>query len=325
LCAENPDANFLPATGRLDVLRWPDEHVAFRRDGFVRVDAGVGEGDAISPFYDSMIAKLIVWGETREQALARLDDALARTHIVGPHTNVAFLRRVVNSASFARADLDTALIERERTVLFNQTGLPLEVAAAGVVAHALAAERILEDLDPWSRRDGWRLHGGARRRFDLEFGGMHHAVRLDRAHDGALTLALSERHWPLVVHGSIGERHDILLGQRRWALTVYASGERVSVFAREGSATLLEVDVIASAGEAASEGGRLTAPMPGRVVAFLAQPGQAVKLGQPLAVLEAMKIEHTITAPRDGTVAELLYAVGDQVAEGGELLRLSSE
>jgi 3-methylcrotonyl-CoA carboxylase alpha subunit len=325
LCAENPDANFLPATGRLDVLRWPDEHVVFRRDGFVRVDAGVGEGDAISPFYDSMIAKLIVWGETREQALARLDDALARTHIVGPHTNVAFVRRIVNSASFARADLDTALIERERTVLFNQTGLPLEVAAAGVVAHALAAERILEDLDPWSRRDGWRLHGGARRRLDLEIGGVHHAVRLDRAHDGALTLALSERHWPLVVHASIGERHDIRLGQRRWALTVYASGERVSVFAREGSATLLEVDVIASAGEGAGEGGRLTAPMPGRVVAFLAQPGQAVKLGQPLAVLEAMKMEHTITAPRDGSVAELLYAVGDQVAEGGELLRLSSE
>jgi 3-methylcrotonyl-CoA carboxylase alpha subunit len=325
LCAENPDANFLPATGRLDVLRWPDEHVVFRRDGFVRVDAGVVEGDAISSFYDSMIAKLIVWGETREQALARLDDALARTHIVGPHTNVAFVRRVVNTASFARADLDTALIERERTVLFNQTGLPLEVAAAGVVAHALAAERILEDLDPWSRRDGWRLHGGARRRFDLEIGGVHHAVRLDRAHDGALTLALSERHWPLVVHGSIGERHDIRLGQRRWGLTVYASGERVSVFAREGSATLLEVDAIASAGEGAGEGGRLTAPMPGRVVAFLAQPGQAVKVGQPLAVVEAMKMEHTITAPRDGTVAELLYAVGDQVAEGGELLRLSNE
>jgi 3-methylcrotonyl-CoA carboxylase alpha subunit len=128
-----------------------------------------------------------------------------------------------------------------------------------------------------------------------------------------------------VVHGSIGGRHDILLGQRRWALTVYASGERVSVFAREGSATVLEVDVIANAGEGAGEGGRLTAPMPGRIVAFLAQPGQAVKLGQPLAVLEAMKMEHTITAPRAGTVAELLYAVGDQVAEGGELLRLSDE
>src|SRR6266478_7282489 len=325
LCAENPDANFLPATGRLDVLRWPDEHVAFRRDGLVRVDAGVREGDAISPFYDSMIAKLIVWGETREQALARLDDALARTHIVGPHTNVAFLRRVVNSASFARADLDTALIERERVVLFNQAGLPPEVAAAGVVAHALAVERILEDVDPWSRRDGWRLHGGARRRFDLEFGGMHHAVNLDRAHDGALTLVISGRQWPLLLHASIGDHHDILIGQRRWALTVFASGERASVFAREGSATVLEVDVIANAGEGVSEGGRLTAPMPGRVVAFLALPGQAVKHGQPLAVLEAMKMEHTITSPRDGTIAELLYAVGDQVAEGGELLRLSDE
>jgi 3-methylcrotonyl-CoA carboxylase alpha subunit len=152
---------------------------------------------------------------------------------------------------------------------------------------------------------------------------MHHAVDLNRAHDGALTLVIGERHWPLVLHGSVSERHEILLGQRRWVLTVYATGERVSVFAREGSATVLEVDVIANAGQGASEGGRLTAPMPGRVVAFLALPGQAVKHGQPLAVLEAMKMEHTITSPRDGTVAELLYAVGDQVAEGGELLRLS--
>jgi 3-methylcrotonyl-CoA carboxylase alpha subunit len=232
LCAENPDANFLPATGRLEVLRWPERHVAFERDGFVRVDAGVREGDAISPFYDSMIAKLIVWGETREQALARMEDALAQTYIVGPHTNAAFLRRVVTSASFAHADLDTALIERERAVLFNQAGLPLEVAAAGVVAHALAAERLIEDADPWSRRDGWRLHGGARRRFDLEFSGKHHAIDLDRAHDGALTLIIGERQWPLVLHAQVDQRHDVLLGRRRWALTVFRRRARQRVRAR---------------------------------------------------------------------------------------------
>ncbi len=134
ICAENPDANFLPATGRLDVYRTPA--AASFELGNVRLDAGVREGDAISPFYDSMIAKLIVWGADREQALARLDAALAQTHIVGLHTNVAFLRRVVQSRSFAGADLDTALIERERAALFNAAPLPLEVAAAGVVAHA---------------------------------------------------------------------------------------------------------------------------------------------------------------------------------------------
>jgi 3-methylcrotonyl-CoA carboxylase alpha subunit len=105
---------------------------------------------------------------------------------------------------------------------------------------------------------------------------------------------------------------------------VYARGEQVSVFAPDGSGIAHEVDLIAHAGEGAVEGGRLTAPMPGMVIAFLTQPGDAVKLGQPLAVMEAMKMEHTITAPRDGTVAELLYSAGDQVNEGGELLRLAA-
>ncbi|MBL8287579.1 MAG: acetyl-CoA carboxylase biotin carboxylase subunit, partial [Rubrivivax sp.] len=163
ICAENPDNNFLPATGTLEVARWP-EHVAFRRDeALARVDSGVGEGDAITPYYDSMIAKLIVRGENRTQALARLGAALRDTHIVGLNTNVAFLRRVVASHAFATADLDTALIERERAALFDAAPLPPELAAAGVAAHVLAAETALEDADPWSRRDGWRLHGGAQR------------------------------------------------------------------------------------------------------------------------------------------------------------------
>jgi 3-methylcrotonyl-CoA carboxylase alpha subunit len=145
ICAENPDANFLPATGTLHVARWP-AHVSFERsnDG-PRIDRGFDEGDAISPHYDSMIAKLIVWGENRAQALARLDAALRQTHIVGLATNVAFLRRVVNTQAFATADLDTALIERERAALFDYAALPLECAAAGVVARELALEAALQD------------------------------------------------------------------------------------------------------------------------------------------------------------------------------------
>ena len=332
ICAENPDANFLPATGTLSVLRWPGEHVAFRRNADaerfhepaqVRVDAGVREGDAISPYYDSMIAKLIVWGENRAQALARLDAALRDTHIVGLATNVAFLRRVVASDSFAQADLDTALIERERAVLFDAPGLPLPVAAAGVVAHALAAEAALESADPWSRRDGWRIHGGARRRFDLQQGQAHHVAALERLHDGALRLTLGADSWPIVARPLGADRYDVTLGAERHTLSVYLQGERVAVFGAGGSLELQEFDPIAHAGEQAGGAGRLTAPMPGKVIAIHVKAGDAVMPGQALAVMEAMKMEHTIAAPRAGTVAEVLYAVGDQVAEGGELLRLT--
>jgi 3-methylcrotonyl-CoA carboxylase alpha subunit len=329
ICAENPDANFLPATGTLDVARWP-AHVAFRRNADaepfhepapVRIDRGFDEGDAISPWYDSMIAKLIVWGEDRAQALARLDAALRDIHLVGLQSNVAFLRRVVGTRAFTTADLDTALIERERAALFEAPGLAPEVAAAGVAALAQAEERALETPDPWSRRDGWRLHGGARRRFDLLIGSAPCSVVLTRLHDGATVLELGEHRWPFSATALGDGMHDLTLGERRLRLSVYRVGERIAVFAPEGSALLTEVDRLAHAGDGAAEG-RLTAPMPGKVIALAVQAGDAVKQGQAVAVMEAMKMEHTLHAPRDGEVGELLCAVGDQVAEGAELIRM---
>ena len=323
ICAENPDANFLPATGTLQVARWP-RHVAFERSEMLpRVDSGVGEGDAISPYYDSMIAKLIVWGEDRAMALARLDAALRDTHIMGLHTNVAFLRRVVGSRAFATADLDTALIEREHAALFEAPPLPAEIAAAAVVAHRLASEARLEDADPWSRRDGWRLHGGAQRLLSLQVQGQDLTVAMERQHDGATVLQIGGQRWPFGARVLGGARHDLQLGDRRITAAVYAQGERHAVFTDAGSALVAEFDPIVHAGEGAADGGRLSAPMPGKVVSFLAQVGDKVQRGQALAVMEAMKMEHTLHAPHDGVVAELLYAVGDQVAEGGELLRLT--
>ncbi len=338
ICAENPDAQFLPATGRLAVYRTPPGAVSFERGAHpgvgapsapVRFDAGVREGDSVLPYYDSMIAKLIVWGADRAQALARLDAALAATHIVGLHTNVAFLRRVAASASFANADLDTALIDRERAVLFDAAPLPLEVAAAGVVAHALAAERALEGADPWSRRDGWRLHGAAMRRFDIQVLDAHHVFSLERAGDGAQTLVMGAQRWGFKAMARAGNVHDVTLrdasrGERRWTLSVYATGERFSVFAPQGSAVVDEFDPIAHSADGAAEGGRLTAPMPGKVIALLVKAGDAVTAGQPLAVMEAMKMEHTIAAPADGVVVELLYGPGDQVSEGAELLKMAA-
>jgi 3-methylcrotonyl-CoA carboxylase alpha subunit len=324
ICAETPDNQFLPATGRLDVYRKP-AHSAFAR-GTVRVDDGVREGDAISPFYDSMVAKLIVHGATRAEALARMEAALIETRIVGLSTNVQFLRHVVGSASFAKAELDTALIPREAAALFDQdrVGRPLAVAAA--VAQTLLAERAREGKDPFSRTDGWRPFGLTVRRFDFEYRGEALQVALTYLHDGALQLVVGNDA-PMLMAFTVqpsdsGSLMDLRFNGQRQTVQTWQNGELVHVFCDLGATVITEIDALAHAGEVAAEGGRLTAPMPGKVVSFAVKAGDAVKKGQPLAVMEAMKMEHTIAAPADGTVAELLYAPGDQVAEGSELLKL---
>ena len=324
ICAETPDNQFLPATGRLDVYRKP-EAVSFER-GAVRFDDGVREGDAISPFYDSMVAKLIVHGATRAEALAKLDAALAQTRIVGLSTNVQFLRHVASSAAFASAQLDTALIPREAAALFQQdrVGRPLAVAAA--VAQTLLAERATEGADPFSRRDGWRPFGLTVRRFDFEYLGESLQAQLSYLHDGALLLAAGEVSGPLVftaLPADSGTLIDLSFNGQRQTVQTWQRDELVHVFCDLGATVITEIDALAHAGEAAADGGRLTAPMPGKVVSFSVKAGDAVKKGQALAVMEAMKMEHTIAAPADGTVAELLYAPGDQVAEGAELLKIS--
>ncbi|MDR7152388.1 3-methylcrotonyl-CoA carboxylase alpha subunit [Hydrogenophaga palleronii] len=331
ICAENPDNQFLPATGTLQVYRKP-AHTAFRPplpragEGWgegVRFDDGVREGDAISPFYDSMIAKLIVHGDTREQALARLDEALAETRIVGLATNVQFLRHVAASDSFAQAKLDTALIPREAAVLFQQDRVGRDQAVAAAVAQTLLTERAAEGADPFSRRDGFRSHGLTVRRFDFEYLGEGMLAYLTYERGGALTLKVDETTSPLVFEAVAGgSRFDLQYAGQRQVVQTWTQGEMVHVFTPFGATQILEIDALAHAGEAAHEGGRLTAPMPGKVVSFSVKAGDAVTKGQPLAVMEAMKMEHTIAAPADGTVAELLYAPGDQVNEGAELLRL---
>ena len=166
------------------------------------------------------------------------------------------------------------------------------------------------------------MHGQSRRYFEVEHGGLAQPLALARPHGGASVIEIGEQRWPFAARPLGGHGHDIQLGPQRLRLDVFRRGERVAVFGPEGTAVLRDVDAIAHAGEAAADAGRLSAPMPGKVVAFLASPGQSVARGQALAVMEAMKMEHTLHAPRDGVVAEWLYAVGDQVAEGNELLRL---
>ena len=329
ICAENPDNNFLPATGTLHVYGLPPCVTFERCNGGVRVDSGVREGDAISPFYDSMVAKLIVHGDNREQALSRLDAALAHTHIVGLNTNVQFLRNVVQSGSFVQADLDTGLIPREAAVLFKQEKVGLPLAVASAIAHTLLREQADEArvasasawLDPWARRDGWRSHGPSTRRFDYEFAGQVQVVQMTTLHDGALQLDVAGESGTFSFM-PVTQGIDVRFAAQRQIVSVYRKGDFIHVFTAKGATQITAIDALAHAGDAQLEGGRLTAPMPGKVVSFAVKVGDKVKLGQSLAVMDAMKMEHTIAAPMDGVVAELLYAPGDQVAEGAELLRL---
>jgi 3-methylcrotonyl-CoA carboxylase alpha subunit len=329
ICAENPDKQFLPATGQLQVYELPACLTFERAPGAVRVDSGVRQGDAISPYYDSMVAKLIVHGDSRAQAMSRLDTALARTHIVGLQTNVQFLRHVVQSRSFAQADLDTALIPREAAVLFMQERVGLRLAVASAVAHTLQQEQLSQAQqqahgdwrDPWAQRDGWRAHGPSLRRFDFEFATERHTVLLRTLHDGSLQLELAGEVATLSFGPAI-QGLDVRFGLQRQIVSVYAQGAVRHVFTSQGATQITVIDALAHAGDAQAEGGRLTAPMPGKVVSFAVKAGDSVKRGQTLAVMDAMKMEHTIAAPIDGVVAELLYAPGDQVTEGAELLKL---
>jgi 3-methylcrotonyl-CoA carboxylase alpha subunit len=333
--AENPDKGFLPAIGRLSHFATPD-HVAFARnaDGEsfhrpapVRIDAGVRAGDEITPYYDPMIAKLIVWGEDRAQAIARMQDALAEMHIVGVANNVDFLARLFANASFGRAELDTGLIERERERLFAHDAHDDRVGnelLAFACARVLADEARGESADPWSSTHGWRLNTTYVRALTFKSERGVHDVDLEYAR-GGWRFHHAGAHAPLELARADGTRLALAFGGRMLAADVVRQGDELHMFSRGRHRVLALVDIIAQSGAQDAGVGKLTAPMPGKVIALGATPGAKVSRGTPLLVMEAMKMEHTIVAPADGVVAELLYAVGDQVVEGAELVRFEAQ
>ena len=238
ICAENPDADFLPATGRLDGL----PHAATRRASSapnVRIDAGVREGDAITPYYDPMIAKLIVWGADRDAgAGAARCGAGADAHRRRCTPTSRSCAASCNSRSFAQADLDTALIERERAVLFDAPPLPLEVAAAGVVAHALAG-RAGAARRPIRGRAATAGGCTARRcaASTSRRRATHHVgARSSAAHDGAMVLAVGDAAGRSALPRAATNVHDVTLGGAAPRADGLRHGERISVFAPDGSA-----------------------------------------------------------------------------------------
>ena len=324
--AEDPDKGFLPSTGRLLHLAPPQESL------HVRVDTGVEQGDEVSPHYDPMIAKLIVWDETRERALARMLQALAQYRVVGVANNIAFLSRLVACPAFAQADLDTGLIEREQDFLFPAGAggeAPREAWLAVALAEllredALAKKQAAQHQDPhspWHRRDGWRLNCAAQRTLMFRHGELEQPLsvgysgqgyRIGCGGDGRTTLASGQ----LLADGQL----RIDLDGNRMVVTVVAAGERRHVFLHGRVHVFASVDPLYHAGEGGGLDAGLTAPMPGKVIALIAEPGSKVEKGAPLLILEAMKMEHAIVAPCAGRVLSFHFGVGDQVADGAELM-----
>jgi 3-methylcrotonyl-CoA carboxylase alpha subunit len=300
--AENPEKGFLPSIGTLRHLGTPDA-VSFELGGVtaapaaVRIDSGVREGDAISPFYDPMIAKLIVWGADRKQALARMAQALAQYQIVGLASNIAFLKRLVEGQAFSSADLDTGLIERNHDTLFPASQ-PAPDSALTLAAQALLDAEQARSTEPWAQTNGWRMNQTYTRK--LSFADEHASYDIS------------------VTYGPDGRQFST--GSQAARGTVLREGDTFHVFSNGAHYQLTWNDPMAHAGETEAEGGRLTAPMPGKVVAVLAAKGQEVKKGAALVIMEAMKMEHTIAAPHDGVIDDILYNVGDQVADGAPLL-----
>jgi len=323
--AEQPTRGFLPSTGTITHLRTPEE------GPHVRVDTGVRQGDAVTVHYDPLIAKLVVWDEDRPTALRRLRSALADFEVVGPATNLSMLAAVAAHPAYARGDLDTGFVDRfvddlladaspaEDTLALASLGVLLERRASAEMT-ALASE---DPWSPWWRNEGWRPNSPPQVALDLGAKGAPSTIRarpvlggyrLDLP-TGAMTV-LGELDTSGGLTAAIdGRRRRVTVLRRGCALTLIDAGHVTELALEDHEAATVDDEV---------PGGRLTAPMPGRVLAVMVEPGATVRRGQPLLTLEAMKMEHTITAPADGTVLEVCFRVDDAVIEGQELILIES-
>jgi 3-methylcrotonyl-CoA carboxylase alpha subunit len=290
----------------------------------------VRQGDRVTPDYDPMIAKIIVWGPDRAAAVGRLRRALAASAVQGLRTNLGFLARVAADAEFAAGAVDTGFIERNRGHLLppRQPAPDAALFAAAMARLAARATRVAADSSdphsPWARNDCWRLSGRSHQDLVFRDGGASRTVS-SVAQGGAWRLQLDGRSveaaGEIAPDGALGLALD---GVRRRVLVV-AHDADISVFIDGEEWRLAEIDPLAARLGEDPAAGRLTAPMPGRVAALLVRPGERVQRGQKLVVIEAMKMEHAVAAPVDGIVERVRFAVGDLVEEGAELVVLTDQ
>jgi 3-methylcrotonyl-CoA carboxylase alpha subunit len=323
LYAEDPDKGYLPQTGTL-------HHLKFSDAPGVRIDTGIAQGDSVSVHYDPMIAKIIVHGADRATALNKLQAALSGTQIAGLETNLDFLLGITEDEKFRNAKVDTGWLDRtkppargwRRVHPANEASLALaalHVIKARGVAACVRAARSGDPFSPWFRTDGWRL--------------------IDRGHQDVFLRDLIDDATPFLVtaRARAGGGYDLIIGEESVSgellddgravidgvimdADVSLTGDRLTVFGDGTRCVFSLFDPADAATDDADTGGDLTAPMPGRVTHVHVKAGAAVKRGQSLLVLEAMKMEHTIAAPADGTVTEVRCKAGDQVDDGVALV-----
>jgi 3-methylcrotonyl-CoA carboxylase alpha subunit len=320
--AEDPDRGFLPSTGRLAYFRTPTPSAT------VRIDAGVEQGDEITPYYDPMIAKLIVWGETREAARVGILRALEKLQIVGVANNVQFLSRLIATPAFAGADLDTALIERERARLFPEARPAPDEAIVGAALQILRQERLSAEHGPgvrvWRSGGGWRLNAPSEQRIHFSTQGVEKSV-IARSTSGSYELQLGETALQCTFIGISDAQLRVTANGRSFEASAFIQGERCDVFVNGQHHEFVRLDPLAHVGEQVAPEGSIRAVMPGRVVALLVKPGSRVVKGEPLLILEAMKMEHTMSAPAAGVCEAFNVAIGEQVTEGSELVRFHAD
>jgi 3-methylcrotonyl-CoA carboxylase alpha subunit len=311
LYAEDPAKGFLPSTGRLARLRLPTE------GEHVRVDAGVAEGGEVSMFYDPMIAKVIAWNRTREAALGTLADALETAEVAGVRTNLGFLVATLRHPAMVEGHVDTGFIDRHKQALLAVPESLGEDALRLAVVHLLLERaRGCGARSPWDALDGWRL-GGQRQRqvLRLKLAGKDRTVTVEhgaagwRLVDGTCSAEVTAR----IVDG---DRIEAIVDGRRVTGSVVASRFQLAVLLRGYHFAVDVHDPLGSADAGDAGGNDVRSPMPGKVSQVLVKAGDRVRKGQALAVLEAMKMEHTLSSPGDHTISAVLFKAGDQVNEG---------
>ena len=306
--AEDAAKGFLPATGTLHHLKFPDAAFEGAR---MRIETGVRAGDAISPYYDPMIAKLVVHAKDRQEALKALGAALSQTEIAGSTVNTAFLAALAADPDFAAGDVDTGLIARHQPALAEVAPPSGETIAAAALA-ASGAGALPLSSEPWSSLAGYAHFHSMARRTRLKFGEEDIVARVSVRPDGRFQVALDAPY-------DSTNSHDLRAVPR---LALWPG--HVTMFEGAVGYTFTVTDPLARADEASGATGSLRAPMPGLVKLVRAARGDAVTKGQPLLILEAMKMEHTIAAPHDGVIAEIA-AEGAQVTDGTVLVRFVEE
>ncbi|MCP5204140.1 MAG: acetyl/propionyl/methylcrotonyl-CoA carboxylase subunit alpha [Pseudomonadales bacterium] len=317
--AEDPDNDFLPVTGTLSYLQPPDESL------HVRVDTGVRQGDEVSVYYDPMIAKLIVWDESRERALQRLARALAAYRIGGTVTNLDFLYNLATCQPFVEAQLDTGFIDKHAELIFHQRQqdlereLPLAALALLLDKQARGAPRAcLDPFSPWQQSNAWRLNEPHSHRLTLHCHGADHPVEVEQAGGGYIVRAAGRE---LRLLGELnGDTLQLDVEGHRQRGTLARTPDGYTLYLAGGACHFREVLPDTGEADAGGAAGGLAAPMNGTIVALLAEPGSRVEADTPLLVMEAMKMEHTIRAPAAGTVNAFYYQPGDLVDGGAELL-----